>query len=344
MASCSADNYHKLAANSTGSSLTGTKKFTIDGNVPARLQWLANEGYCGEVSQTQAGLFYGQYVSQFDARTFGAVTKTNIQSNGKNFYLPGDTAMAHDHVASLLDEEFHSEEAGEANRYLAWAKKHLRQGHVVIITVMMNNYLFYGSTDLNAGFPDYDHIVTLTKIETDYDDDEYHADDLYTMEDHGLYSPRFDPVYHFTYTAHEFQGTRQQANAPSGNVYTVPNDFMNFGTAVLGVLDDEKVTLPVRVDTSVNYEKPIMRNGNDRPAPMDLTLTVTVSGMEDGVKYKLYKYNDETLVPHNSFNKHASKAVASYDINGSSTTPFVMTEKISSSDKCFYRAVRADAK
>jgi hypothetical protein len=37
-------------------------------DIPPRLQWEGNQGYCGEVSFISAGLNYGQYVSQYDAR------------------------------------------------------------------------------------------------------------------------------------------------------------------------------------------------------------------------------------------------------------------------------------
>jgi hypothetical protein len=41
---------------------------TWTNNIPPRLQWEANFGYCGEVSLISAGLYYGQYLSQYDAR------------------------------------------------------------------------------------------------------------------------------------------------------------------------------------------------------------------------------------------------------------------------------------
>lgn len=41
-------------------------------DIPPRLQWEANYGYCGEVSFINAGLYYGQYVSQYDARAIAS--------------------------------------------------------------------------------------------------------------------------------------------------------------------------------------------------------------------------------------------------------------------------------
>ena len=36
--------------------------------LPPRLQWEATDGYCGELSFAIAGLYFGQYLSQYDAR------------------------------------------------------------------------------------------------------------------------------------------------------------------------------------------------------------------------------------------------------------------------------------
>jgi hypothetical protein len=43
--------------------------FIKSNDIPPRLQWNHNAGYCGEVSLISAGLYYGQYISQYDARS-----------------------------------------------------------------------------------------------------------------------------------------------------------------------------------------------------------------------------------------------------------------------------------
>jgi hypothetical protein len=42
---------------------------------------------------------------------------------------------------------------------------------------------------------------------------------------------------------------------------------------------------------------------------MPIVLSVNVSGLEDGVSYVLYKYNNEDLVPTSQFNYHNKWAV-----------------------------------
>ena len=41
-------------------------KYKLKNDIPLRIQWDANSGYCGEVSMISAGLYYGQYLSQYD--------------------------------------------------------------------------------------------------------------------------------------------------------------------------------------------------------------------------------------------------------------------------------------
>jgi hypothetical protein len=52
-----------------------TDSNTWTNNIPSRLQWEANYGYCCEVSLISAGLYYGQYLSQYDARAIASRDK-----------------------------------------------------------------------------------------------------------------------------------------------------------------------------------------------------------------------------------------------------------------------------
>ena len=113
----------------------------------------------------------------------------------------------------------------------------------------------------------------------------------------------------------------------------------NFGITQSGVLDEDNVTLPVRVDVNANYEKPEIEVQSEvRPPPMALRLTVTVSNLVAGIAYTLYRYADETLVPVKNFNALHTNAVSSWNFSGTSF-PFVIVQNIMSDEKVFYRAV-----
>jgi hypothetical protein len=53
-----------------------------------------------------------------------------------------------------------------------------------------------------------------------------------------------------------------------------------------------------------------------RPTPMPLVLTITVSNLEDGVQYILYKYDDEDKVPTSQFNYHNKWATNAWKFIG----------------------------
>jgi hypothetical protein len=317
-----------------------------------------------------AGLKYGQYLSQYDVRAIAGKNKNNVQTTTQ--YLVGVNDQYAAEELRLNAIEYSSKDTSPEN-YLSWVKKMTRQGYAVTITVFMNYYQFYGITDPSAGDSEYDHIVSVSQIHSDYDDDEYHAGDVLTLEDHGLWAPIVSgPVYLFNYTFAEFPGTREEANARTGAIYTLPafapsSKLANYGIAHTGPVDTTVTTaststtgtasasvakaaaaptlLPVQVATSVNYEDPsIKKNSNTRPASMPLTLTVTVSGLEEQLSYNLYWYNDEQKVPTSNFNQNSAAAAHTFVVDGTgSGGSHTITASIVSSDKAFFRAVRADA-
>jgi hypothetical protein len=68
----------------TFSSLASAHDTIISNPIPPRLQWNENYGYCGEVSLISAGLYYGQYISQYDAR---ALASPGVPENDFNSQL-----------------------------------------------------------------------------------------------------------------------------------------------------------------------------------------------------------------------------------------------------------------
>jgi hypothetical protein len=145
-----------------------------------RLQWLGNDGYCGEVSAVMAAMRFGSYLSQYDVRSVAT------GGNQSEYYLVGENDATASRKLRLASHEYPNSCVPGAPRscseeYLAWVKRMSRKGHAVTVTVYMNNYLFYGDTDPQAGEPDYDHIVSVLSVESAHDDDDYHDDDRLTI-------------------------------------------------------------------------------------------------------------------------------------------------------------------
>lgn len=309
---------------------------THTNDIPYRLQWRNNLGYCGETSLINAALFYGQYISQYDVRAL--VTKDHRQNDGELLLGANDTHAAR--KLHLQFEEWDNSTEQNTDQFLIWVKQFIVQGYPVAIGIYANQYLFYRNHDPYAGDPDYDHIVTAFAItSSNPNDPTYNGTDQLAFSDHGLWHNQNTPVYYFNYAFDPFQGDRLQANSPNGPIYTLPNHNSNYGIAITGIIDPKHETFPIRVTTDYNYEDPpILDHSNIRPEPMPLTLTITISNLKPHFTYVLYRYNTLESVPDSDFNAHASQAYQTWTFTPTSST-WTQTEQILSNEMAIYRCV-----
>jgi hypothetical protein len=285
---------------------------------------MANFGYCGETSFISAGLYYGQYASQYDVRS--------IASNGVPQYRAKSQLLlgVNDRYAArrmhLVAIEWNG--AGKTPQaFLHWIASNVALHRPVVIGLYTNEYRFYGKTNPQAGDPAYDHIVPVVGADA-------HS---VAFSDNGLWGP--PRPYVFGYRDDAFARTRAQANGAAAPVYSLPDGVRDYGVAITGVADPHHETMPVRLSTSVNYERPAMVDGSGaRPKPMPLTLTVAVSGLRAGVRYDLYRYDRFADVPEERFNANAGRASKHWSIRASGSS-FVVRERILSDRIAVYRAV-----
>ena len=100
----------------------------------------------------------------------------------------------------------------------------------------------------------------------------------------------------------------------------------------------------MRLTTSVNAELPRIVNGsNIRPAAKPVTLTITVSSLNPGTTYNLYRYNSMANVPDSNINANAAKAAQKWTITIPSGSTYTMTQTINSNATAVYRAVPVGA-
>jgi hypothetical protein len=306
-----------------------------------RYQWNHNWGYCGEVSLLSAGLYYGQYISQYDAR---AAADRLPQYRKSSQLLLGVNALR---AANVMHLDAVAQSSRDTDDFLVWVKRNVVLGRPVAIGIFMNQFRFYGNRNRGAGSPQYDHIVPVLGIDSAHPRDArgYHADDVITFSDNGEWSSGLhDARYFFSYTFGAFQKTRERANARHGPIYSLSDDSRDFGLAIDGVKDLDGETVPVRVTTNVNYEKPqIVEGSSKRPPPERLVLTITVSGLRHGSKYNLYRYNSLLAIPDAAFNANASRAYEKWVITDRGDGEYVMIEKIMSDEVAAYRAVSVSA-
>ena len=153
------------------------------------------------------------------------------------------------------------------------------------------------------GSQEYDHIVPVLGIDSksrlSTSDRRYRPSDVISFSDNSganpssLYRIRFD----------RFQLSRTQANDSRAPLYSLQSRPMNYAAAVTGVLDPDRVTVPVRLTTDADGEglQEGVRLGAP-PAPIPIELTATVTIPNPAVGYSVYLYDDFAKVPIRDFN------------------------------------------
>jgi hypothetical protein len=327
-------------ANAFSIPLFGTT-FSVKNNISPRSQWKANYGYCGEIAIISAGLYYGQYLSQYDAR---AIASPGIKQNKSNSQLL--LGVNDEASAKRMRLKYDSKSTSSNADFYAWVKNHVSKNHPVIIGVYNNEFLLYGDANLNAGDDEYDHIVPVIGIGSNYSlTDSFYLDDVILFSDNGLYAPNGTIPDYYLYDGTTFLKNRQMANSKNSQIYSLAEYPVNkYGIAILGVMDTNNETFPVRVETSINSELPeIKNNSSTRPASRSLILTITVSQLIPGIKYNLFRYSNENNTPIVNFNANSKiKGILPWKvISISSGTTWTTSVAIKSSDKVFFRAVKS---
>ena len=322
-------------------------------DIPSREQWNSTNGYCGEVSLISAGLFYGQYMSQYDARALA-----NLDFPGKKPQLTqiligySDAGTQDNNVSNALKNMHLSYEQFDNKRpatqatsnFLTWIKTHVLAQHPVAIGVYENASVFDGARE-----EEYDHIVPVIGIGSKQDllqtPVAYYGDDVLYFRDNVLYTGEgYSTDDCYAYPLSSFQKSRQKANAPSSGLYSLSdnsNKKGNFGIAVTGVAAKGVALMPVSIKTNPVSEYPeIKEQSNDRPAAQQIRLAIKVSELKPQTWYVLYKYKNFADLPVNDdFSLSYGTPAAKCSIWLDAGSVFSTKEQISSNEMAIYRAM-----
>jgi hypothetical protein len=314
--------------------------------IPPRRQWSANYGYCGETSLICAGLYFGQYVSQYDARAFASGPIRQTRKNSQLLLGPEQNGRHAAESMRLTSSQWDSNNQTRTHDFLAWIKQQIVSGFPVAIGVYMNQSCF---PDDECSDSEYDHIVLVYGVASVHPltDLGYDDDDVIFFSDHGLYlaDKSESRKYLFGLPFRSFQKKRTDANRSTAPVYTVATvgkNVKNYGLALTGTQSDG-TTLPVRAATNKDHEFPEIRQGlSVRPKPTVVQMSVTVSGLIPGERYQLYRYDSMSKVPKSTFNGHASNAAKAWTFQ-SECVEMCHVDEILSSEIAVYRAVKTSA-
>jgi hypothetical protein len=234
-------------------------------DIPPRIQWPNANGYCGETSVQSIALYYGTWVSQQLARTLAGGTQVLIGTNSPQVLQALNLAFTQ-WDNSVTQPQFEA--------FMVWLKSNLALGY----PAYFGAYLTDGNND-----PDYDHIMPATGIA-------YTNLSAYDPNDVLTYNDNFgDQIVR---PASQLSATRAACSYSSTQGGCIPQN-VDYGIAVTGVVDPQHVTLPV----SLSVASPSEPNVSQGASPVQMTGTVTVTGLSSGVTYSLFRYDDYTAVP-----------------------------------------------
>ena len=305
-------------------------------HLPVWNQWEANHGYCGEAALVVAGMHFGQYCSQYEARRLASPGIP--QSRAASQLLLGVNEVR---AAGAMKLRARAWRGGSPARFVGWIERNIAAGYPVIVGVYMNQFAFYGTSGPSDGEAEYDHIVTIGATAPD---SRGGAPRRLHFQDHGLFKPPGNKSFRGNVGLDKFANTRAGANSPEAGPYSLPNDDRNYGLAILGPADRDGVTLPVRLAASARGENPPIADGEEEPPParpFDLVVRVSIPDPSEIVH--LYLYDDFSAVPDCNFNALAARAVRRWVFAPRVGNEIVVRVRIASDRVAAFRAVPAGA-
>ncbi len=246
-------------------------------DITPRLMWNEFNGYCGETSFICAGLYYGQYYSQYDMRTHAYYKGHKAQTDCQLLLGVNDIEAARRSDLNYTPHKFY-----DHKDCLAWIKHMIYLGHPVAVGLYMNNSIFQdGSTD-----GEYDHIVLVTGFESKHklDDGLFHEEDIIIFSDHGLYTPNEpnNPPFLFARKCSDFVRDRKDSSKKNAPAYSLPKDAQH-----VGVFKGRYSSLPLQLRPAKNSEIPDIHKNGKRPTARPLNISAFVDNLDPFSRYRI---------------------------------------------------------
>ena len=319
---------------------------TVNLPIRNRMQWLENDGYCGETSIQEVALYYGTYISQYDVRKIFDPTQQQDLAELENWEKVADTIKL-----KISPFPFDSYPTPQYKAFSGWMKGQLAKGYPVALATWLAtnpNDVKYGGTNstlglesvgladatpVNLPYPypvdpgplaQIDHFITATGY-VGADDAKYNPADLALITNHAL----------STYTwAHRF-GLLFDTRANSGNsrdyVITLPQTYC-FGLSFTGNVDGTRDNRPVRIELD-RIDEPNLIKGE---TPVDYQANLTITNLRKGARYVLYRYNTPASIPLKNY--AGSKFTSKVDFRATASTQ-TLSASIPSNSFAAFRCV-----
>jgi hypothetical protein len=272
-------------------------------NIPSRIQWPNNDGYCGENSIQMCGLYYGNYISEGLCRRVA----------GGELLINVNDTIALEAFSFTYKEWNPNASSPQYSTYLDWVKQYLYKKQPVIITVYVS-----GLND-----PDYDHIIPAIGFDAT-------GVNTYAATDSLTYNSNFDTAP-FTRVFSTLYGTRSVANNSAPFPYYIPKN-VDYGVAVTGNKDPMHMCKPVHMVLDSNDEPNVSLGV---PA-CTLKAIITADSLTPGSPYALLRFNNYLTVPSTGFSPAGADAVVYFT---ATATTHTVSDSFMSDTAVFYRCI-----
>lgn len=319
--------------------------------IKPRQQWNIEGGFCGSISIQTLLMGHGAWVSE------DLVRKANIGPNTKCWghhephngceVGPENYAVTAAGLRLKYDVWNYSQPQPQSKAFKAWIKSHLVKSAWVMWAPMEKGaypHQPYGPNSTPGGGA-FDHHEPIIGIGSNHDlsDATVYDDDWilhFSNQDLMPYYRSFGSLQDDL----NLTGNCQNASTayPNREAYPCFYDKVTYGLAVNG-FDVKVPTLPVHIDVDQQSE-PDVRTG---AKPILMHATVTVSGLEPGRKYVLYRYKGFNSFPVSDFGTGYDRKIPFsflYVPTGPSNTwTYKDPEPFLSNSAMYYFAVPADS-
>lgn len=296
-------------------------KYVVGRDATPREQWAISGGFCGALSIQTIAMTYGYWVSEDLIRKAAPDHGQGGHGNSVEGY-----EILHSNIEDAMDNlgltynswDWKGEAHPQGEKYLGWMKSQLLNNFGVVQFVLCKG----DAHSCYDGSP-YDHIEPFYRLYTNhplndttvYDDDIVaHTSDYAPdgVENTGYYRPMGSLLDDL-----EMQGNCKDAQAGWGynEMYPCIYSDLTYGYAITGLVDKNSNTVPVNLAVD-SISEPDIRRGE---AAANFTAHLTVSELEEGSQYTIYRWDDYKTFPRDG-DYASSDFAGKHDFSAESTT------------------------
>ena len=299
--------------------------------LPARYMWGwgpgdLSGGFCGSVTIQTAGLYYGNWLTEYAVRgTSGGYDFQHqlLIAYSKDLDIPSTSMMSACDALKLNCSmwDYHTASNPQHSAFIRWAVKGIQLGYPIALG------LYWGIKN----DPNYDHIVPMVGF------DSHSGGEPVAIYYNDLHTNKTLREELSTFVRSRNQCRKSQ---PFGQgSFCLPKQ-VNYGMRMLGNADPKGELLPVRLRVNRVDEPDYSLKGRRRQVPVLIRAQLTVHDLEAGQQYVLLRYEEAAKVPVKDFLNAPSTERHVF-----TATKFEYTREVTfmSDSTTFFRCVRMPA-